>query len=93
MIGGLTRRSAHQFDGEIAAVRIASGMLADEAVLGDSTRWPTAGAVAWRARLPATENYEWTGSATTAESADPRGRAMVALCHGLLNSHEFIYLH
>jgi hypothetical protein len=93
VIGGLARRSPHQFDGTIDAVRIVPGLLAEHELARESGRWPAAAGVAWRARQPTGENFEWTGSATTAESADPRTRAMADLCHVLLNANEFVYLH
>jgi hypothetical protein len=93
VIGGIFRRSAHQFDGRIDAVRISTGLLPDAALSSDPAHWATAGVVAWRAKDPMTAGFEWTGGASVAESADPRARAMADLCHVLLNSNEFIYLH
>jgi hypothetical protein len=93
VIGGIYRRSPHQFDGRIDGVRIVSGILPDDALAGDPARWPLAGAIVWTPERAAAPGFEWTGGAALAESADPRQRAMADLCHVLLNSNEFIYLH
>jgi hypothetical protein len=93
VIGGIFRRSAHQFDGEIRAVRIAAGVLADDALSRDPSRWSDAGAMVWDAQRAAAPGFEWTGGVSVAESPDPRARAMADLCHVLLNSNEFIYVH
>ena len=93
VIGGIFRRSAHQFDGRIEAVRISAGLLPDDARSDDPGRWTTAGGVAWDAKHSTEAGFEWTGGVSSAESSDPRGRAMADLCHVLLNSNEFIYLH
>ncbi len=95
VIGGNFRRSTSQFDGQIDALRIAPGVLADEAHSPEPARWTTTATtgVLWDARRENTKVFEWTGGATVAESSDPQTRAMTDLCHVLLNSNEFLYLH
>jgi hypothetical protein len=93
VIGGIFRRSAHQFDGEIRAVRIASGLLPDDALSGEPTRWTTSGMMVWEAKRASAPGFEWSGGASVAESVNPRARAMAELCHVLLNSNEFVHLH
>ncbi len=93
VIGGIFRRSAHQFDGQIDGVRISSGLLTDDALTSDPARWSAAGAVVWDAKRSGAPGFEWTGGTGVAESTDPRARAMADLCHVLLNSNEFVYLH
>jgi hypothetical protein len=93
VIGGLYRRSPHQFDGKIEAVHIVSGLLPDDTLSADPERWPEAGAMVWNGKRPNAPGFEWSGGATLAESADSRERAMADLCHVLLNSNEFVYLH
>lgn len=91
VIGGLTRRTYHQFDGEIVAVRVAAGLLADEALSDDPKRW-RADDLAWVAARGNGPLFDWAGGGV-ADSSDPRQRAMGDLCHVLLNSNEFLYLH
>jgi hypothetical protein len=64
----------------------------DDALASDPSRWSADG-LAWNARKDNPPGFEWAGGSTTGESADPRVRAMGDLCHVLLNSNEFIYLH
>jgi hypothetical protein len=59
----------------------------------DPARWPNTGALAWDARRAPAAGYEWQAGSATTESADPFVRAMSDLCHVLLNSNEFLYLH
>ncbi len=91
VIGGLSRRTYHQFDGEIAAVRVAAGLLPDDALSDDPKRW-RADDLAWVAARDNGPVFEWAGGGV-ADSSDPRKRAMGDLCHVLLNSNEFLYLH
>ncbi len=92
VIGGLHRRGASQFDGQIDAIRIVSGVLPDADLSSDPARWAPGG-VAWHAKQGAVAGFEWAGGAALVESADPRTRALADLCHVLLNSNEFLYLH
>ncbi len=92
VIGGLHRRGASQFDGQIEALRIVAGVLPDEELSSDPARWGPAGVV-WQAKNVNAAGFEWAGGAALVESADPRVRAMTDLCHVLLNSNEFLYLH
>jgi hypothetical protein len=93
VIGGIVRRSAHQFDGQIEAVRIASSLHAEDGLQSDPARWATPGVLVWNAKQPRPADFEWTGGVAVAESSDPKTRAMADLCHVLLNSNEFVYLH
>ncbi|MBL9199895.1 MAG: DUF1549 domain-containing protein [Opitutaceae bacterium] len=92
-IGGLYRRGPHQFDGRIDGVRVAPGLLADDALAAEPSRWPALGAMTWDARRPLPAGYEWQAGFSNAESPDPRIRAMTDLAHVLLNSNEFLHLH
>lgn len=93
VIGGIFRRTPNQFDGQIDALRVAPGLLADDMLSADPARWPNTGALAWDARRAPAAGYEWQAGSATTESADPFVRAMSDLCHVLLNSNEFLYLH
>ena len=93
VIGGLYRRGPHQFDGRIDAVRVAPGLLDESALSAEPARWPALGAMTWDARRPLPAGYEWQAGASSAESPDPRTRAMTDLAHVLLNSNEFLHLH
>ena len=57
----------------------------------DPQRW-RADDLAWVAARDNGAGFEWAGGGV-ADSADPRKRAMGDLCHVLLNSNEFLYLH
>jgi hypothetical protein len=92
-IGGLARRSAHQFEGVIEGVRIVPSLLGAADLEAEPARWPTLGAMTWHARTPLAPGQEWQAGASTAESADPRIRALTDLAHVLLNSNEFLHLH
>jgi hypothetical protein len=93
VIGGLYRRGPHQFDGRIEGVRVAPGLLADGELAAEPARWPALGAMTWDARRPLPAGFEWQAGLSSAESTDPRVRAMTDLAHVLLNSNEFLYLH
>jgi cytochrome c553 len=93
VIGGMYRRGANQFDGQIDALRIVPGLLADETLAAEFGKWSPATGVVWDARRPNSKMFEAQAGVANAESADPFARAMADLCHVLLNSNEFIYLH
>jgi hypothetical protein len=93
VIGGTARRNGHLFDGVIEGVHVAAGILPDGALAADPAQW-AGGTLTWLARRGGgTGKFEVSGGAATAESSDPRQRAMADLCHVLLNSNEFLYLH
>lgn len=94
VIGGLNKRApSHQWDGQIEALRIASGALADKSLSADPEKW-RAGLITWRSADPLTSQFAWNGSDTkTVEADDPYRQAMNDLCQILLNTNEFFYLH
>ena len=93
VIGGLSKRGSGLFDGVIEAVHVVSGGLPHEALNLEPAKW-TGGTMAWDAkRALDRQKFEISGGVANAESADPRQRAMADLCHVLLNSNEFLYLH
>jgi Protein of unknown function (DUF1553)/Protein of unknown function (DUF1549)/Planctomycete cytochrome C len=93
VIGGLHKRSpGHQWDGRIEAARIVEGILADDALSSDPATWK-ASLLAWNAKAGPGTQLTWAGAESNGESADPRREAMADLCHVLLNTNEFFYLH
>lgn len=94
VIGGLNKRApTHQWDGQIEALRVVSGLLDDKALSEDAEKW-SAGLVTWRSADPLTSQFAWSGSDTkTVEADDPFHQAMNDLCQVLLNTNEFFYLH
>jgi hypothetical protein len=93
VIGGVNKRAVtHQWDGRIEAARIVRGLLPDLALSPDPTRWTATPLVTWNAKIGANEQFV-APSVEVAEVADPRKQAFVDLCHVLLNSNEFFYLH
>lgn len=92
MLGGLSKRTlARQWDGQIEALRVAGGYLADEALSPDTRKWGEV-IMRWRATDPPDPRITWSGS-DTPDQNDPAGQAMNDLCLALLNSNEFFYLH
>jgi mono/diheme cytochrome c family protein len=95
VLGGLNKRAvAHQWDGRIEAVRIATGKLPDEELTSaDPEKWKSA-LVNWTASLGPSTQFAWSGTETkAAETADPYRQALSDLCQVLLNTNEFFYLH
>jgi len=94
VIGGLGKRAAsHQWDGQIEAARITSGLLKDKELNADPEKWQ-AGLAVWRAADPQNSQFAWSGSdRKTVEADDPYHQAMNDLCQVLLNTNEFFYLH
>ncbi|PAW66680.1 MAG: hypothetical protein B9S34_07425 [Opitutia bacterium Tous-C1TDCM] len=94
VIGGLYRRSASQFDGQITAARIVHGLLPDDALHADPAQWtPETRGLAWSAAEAKNPYFTRAGGTANAESPDPKIRALTDLAHVLLNANEFIYLH
>ena len=93
-LGGLnSRAAAHQWNGRIEALRIATGTLPDASLNSDPKRW-SEGLVVWRSSEPLTSQFAWSGSdAKAVEPGDPSRQAMNDLCQVLLNANEFFYLH
>jgi hypothetical protein len=93
VIGGLSKRlPGHQWDGRIDAARVTEGLLTDDALSSDPTTWQPA-LVTWNAKAGPGTQLAWSGADTNAEAADPKRQAMADLCHVLLNTNEFFYLH
>ncbi len=93
VIGGLSKRTPHQFDGYISAMRLVHGALPEAALSPEPANWKAEHGLLWRANEKDSPAFAWSGGTTNAESRDPRERAMADLCHVLLNSNEFLYLH
>jgi hypothetical protein len=95
VVGGLARRSPHQFDGRISAVRVVPGLLEPREVDAESRNWKPGmlGGVMWQSTRPLPSGFAWSGGTANVESSDPRVRALADLAHVLLNSNEFLYLH
>ncbi|HEY3901000.1 MAG TPA: DUF1549 domain-containing protein [Chthoniobacter sp.] len=94
VIGGLNKRApAHQWDGRIEAVRIATGKAPEDLSGPDPEKWSPS-LVNWTATLGPSQQFAWSGSESKiAESSDPYRQAMNDLCQVLLNTNEFFYLH
>ncbi|MGV3664176.1 MAG: PSD1 and planctomycete cytochrome C domain-containing protein [Prosthecobacter sp.] len=94
VIGGLAKRTlARQWDGQIEALRVVGGTLADGGLTPDAEKWGE-GLVIWRATAPPDPKFVWSGADTSAAGEnDPQRQAMNDLCLALLNSNEFFYLH
>ncbi len=93
VLGGQSvRRTSRQWDGEIAALRVVRGDLADAPPSPDPNRWRD-GLVVWRAGDKPGPRFSWSGVKGDAATSDPRLQALTDLCQALLNSNEFFYLH
>jgi hypothetical protein len=93
VIGGLSKRAPpYQWDGRIEALRVVSGALPSESFMADPQEWQ-AGLVHWIAAAGDSSSLTWSGSDSPSETVDARRQAMHDLCHVLLNSNEFFYLH
>lgn len=94
VLGGLSKRTlTRQWDGQIEALRVVSGYVADHALTADPKKWSD-GFVVWHATEPPSPKFVWSGTDTPAAGeSDPFRQAMNDLCLALLNSNEFFYLH
>ena len=93
VIGGLSKgAAAHQWDGTIEAARVAAGLLPDDALSTDPSRWSQS-LVLWNAKTGPTAQLAWASADGGSEATDPWRQAMNDLCHVLLNANEFFYLH
>jgi len=94
VLGGLSKRTlARQWDGQIEALRVISGYVADQALTAEAAKW-SEGLVVWRATDAPSPKFVWSGAdAEAAGQRDPFRQAMNDLCLALLNSNEFFYLH
>jgi hypothetical protein len=93
-LGGLGKRNpTRQWDGQIEALRIVAGTGADNRVNTDPEHWK-AGLFIWRAADPPHSQFTWSGADAQAAPEDaPWLRAMTNLCHVLLTTNQFFYLH
>jgi hypothetical protein len=92
VIGGLNGRSvSHQWDGQIEALRVSSGLLDDKSISPDFKNW-SGSLVSWQATVPGGLQFSSVGPGSV-ESSDPYRQAMNDLCQVLLNTNEFFYLH
>jgi hypothetical protein len=93
VIGGLNQRApTHQFDGRLEALRLSIGDLSPEKASPNAKGWKDA-LVLWDANRPLPPQLAWAGDDGKSDSNDPFSRALADLCHVLLNSNEFLYLH
>lgn len=94
VIGGVNKRAAsHQWDGNIEAARVVRGILPDDKLSADPSRWGDGGLLSWNVREALPDTLDWASADSSQITADPRQRALADLCHVLLNANEFFYLH
>lgn len=94
VIGGLAKRApSHQWQGRIEAARVVAELLPDTALSANAATWRES-LVSWNAKTGPTAQLAWEGPAGgDTESNDPHKLALADLCHVLLNTNEFFYLH
>lgn len=93
VVGGLNNRAtSHQWDGSIDALRVVPRMLPDQEISSDVTQWKD-GLFVWDAKKPLPANLVKSAGDGKSDSNDPWMNALTDLCHVLLNSNEFVYLH
>jgi hypothetical protein len=94
VIGGIHQRApAHHWDGQIEAARVVRGLLADGELSAEAARWPSEAVTLWRASDGPHDRLAWASAEKTNGPVDARRQALADLCHVLLNSNEFLYLH
>ncbi|TLD71190.1 DUF1549 domain-containing protein [Phragmitibacter flavus] len=93
VIGGLNQRTpTHHWDGRIDALRLSLGAQDEDRFHPKANLWKNA-LVNWNATKPLAPGSEWSGFDGKSDSNNPLQNAMTDLCHVLLNSNEFLYLH
>ncbi|NBV87887.1 MAG: hypothetical protein EBS01_16805, partial [Verrucomicrobia bacterium] len=92
VVGGLNKRSPHQWDGSIEALRVVPGRLSEADSSPNAAVWKS-GLAVWDAKLGLGQSWRKAGEAKTEENASPRLQAFTDLCQVLLNSNEFLHLH
>ncbi len=96
VIGGMNSRNpSQQFDGRIYGCRILNGSLAKKDIRFHPEDWqntPSA-LVEWNATRPISPLLEIATKDHQPEGGDLMHRVLADLCHVLLNSNEFLYLH
>ena len=91
VLGGLSKRMpTRQWDGQIEALRLVPGSMAESAPHPNPQTW-SSGIFIWRAKDPLASQFTWNGADTP--SSDPLLQAMTDLCQVLLSNNEFFYLH
>ena len=103
-VGGRETDKKSLWDGAIARVALRNGLLdagklmtwasnADPTCVADIT----ADQVPAMVKAPATRQWTWESSAAAPKASggnfDPKKEALADLCHALINSNEFFYLH
>ncbi|WP_075087504.1 hypothetical protein [Verrucomicrobium spinosum] len=73
-------------------LRITRGELPVEQATANASSWKD-GLLVWDANRPLDPRMEWAGYDGKSDSDNPFQRALADLCHVLLNSNEFLYLH
>lgn len=93
VIGGLHQRTPpHQWHGRIEALQLTTGTPADAELTHNTSKWKDS-ILHWNALETLAPNIAWSGSDNSSDSNNPLQNAMTDLCHVLLNSNEFLYLH
>ncbi|MEI6872411.1 MAG: hypothetical protein WCL08_09035, partial [Verrucomicrobiota bacterium] len=92
VVGGLNKRSPHQWDGSIEALRVVAGRLSDADWSSNVAAWKT-GLAVWDAKAGTGQSWKKAGEAKAEDNASPRLQAFTDLCQVLLNSNEFLHLH
>jgi hypothetical protein len=94
VIGGIHKRApSHHWDGRIDALRIVRGLLPDSDLTPKAELWNAPALVTWQAKNGVSEPLVWASADGLIEPVDPQRQAFVDLCHVLLNTNEFFYLH
>jgi hypothetical protein len=103
-VGGRDQDKKSLWDGAIARVALRNGMLDAGKLMSWATNAdPTciadinADLVSTMSKAAPTQRWDWESSIVVAKTKggefDPNKEAVVDLCHALLNSNEFFYLH
>jgi hypothetical protein len=91
MIGGIAEHKQDLFEGQIETVRVSVGPFPSDAPTAWETWQPTM--FLWNSRQTGGEQLAWLGLPPKTGTQDRRRQALADLCHVLMNSNEFIYLH
>jgi len=91
VLGGLAVRNDDLFDGRIEVARLSVGPFPIDSPLAPDSWQPQL--ALWQSNRHLATNASWLGSAASTAPSDPHQLAMADLCHVLLNTSEFLYLH